>query len=347
MRIESLSVKIPSKKITNNSIYEYIEEYNKDLSYIKKKTYLRIIKTLLKKSGSQVRYIRDKENNEKAVDLIKASMEEALEKANMSKEDIDLLIYCGVGKGFLEPASSYFYAKTLGINPSCFDICDACMSWIRALEIAHNFLKTGQYKNVMVINGEFNAYDHGFPENFKIKNIRQAEYTFPTYTIGEAASTTILTASDQEWQFNFLSKPELADLCTIALDGYQDYVEPNEKHGLNGIYKFVSFGADMFSNAENFLGELVIKCIKDRLEPNIYFPHAASSNAYLMQVDNVGIPKEKMFAEVFPTYGNLVSASIPAGMDLAIKQKKLNRGDRVVFCPASAGMVFAVVQFNY
>ena len=54
-----------------------------------------------------------------------------------------------------------------------------------------------------------------------------------------------------------------------------------------------------------------------------------------------------MFAEVFPLYGNLVSASIPVGMDMALKAGRLKRGDNVVFCPASAGMVYGAVQFVY
>jgi 3-oxoacyl-[acyl-carrier-protein] synthase III len=54
-----------------------------------------------------------------------------------------------------------------------------------------------------------------------------------------------------------------------------------------------------------------------------------------------------MFAEVFPLYGNLVSASIPVGMDMALKSGRLKRGSKVVFCPASAGMVYSAVQFVY
>jgi 3-oxoacyl-[acyl-carrier-protein] synthase III len=59
------------------------------------------------------------------------------------------------------------------------------------------------------------------------------------------------------------------------------------------------------------------------------------------------LPLEKMFAEVFPNYGNIVSASIPVGMDMALNSGKLQRGSKVVFCPASAGMVYSAVQFVF
>jgi acyl-CoA:acyl-CoA alkyltransferase len=84
----------------------------------------------------------------------------------------------------------------MGMDCSCFDIADACMSWIRALEISYHFLRSGRYRRIMIVNGEFNHH-HGFPDNFRIRNLRQLEYTFPTYTIGEAASATIVGPSDR------------------------------------------------------------------------------------------------------------------------------------------------------
>jgi 3-oxoacyl-[acyl-carrier-protein] synthase III len=59
------------------------------------------------------------------------------------------------------------------------------------------------------------------------------------------------------------------------------------------------------------------------------------------------IPPEKMYAKVFPAYGNLVSASIPAAMDMAMGEGRLRRGHKVVLCPASAGMVYGVAQFEF
>jgi 3-oxoacyl-[acyl-carrier-protein] synthase III len=221
------------------------------------------------------------------------------------------------------------------------------MSWIRSLEVSYEFMKSGRYRTIMVVNGEFNTH-HGFPDNFKVKNLRQIEYTFPTYTIGEAATATILSASDDEWEFTFKSLPQLSDLCTIPLDGYESFVdEPNHRLNKNGLFNFVSYGAEMFRNAREVLGPLVRDTVKDLDDPDIYFPHAASDTAYLVAGKEIGIPAAKMYAKVFPTYGNIVSASIPMGMTMAIEEDRLHRGDKVVFCPASAGMVYSVVQFTY
>ena len=113
------------------------------------------------------------------------------------------------------------------------------------------------------------------------------------------------------------------------------------------MQNFVAYGKEMFANAENHLGELLKGVISDFDEPDIYFPHAASSTAYLTGGSKIGIKADKMYSEVFPRYGNVVSASIPAGMQMAIEEGRLERGDKVVLCPASAGMVYAVVRFTY
>jgi len=346
MRIESIGVRFPSRKVTNDDILKFLEDHSNGVSKPLLKTYQRLVKGLFKAAGSEIRFIRDLEKSETAGPFIKEAMQDALDKAGRAKDDVDLLIYCGVGKGFLEPANAYFYASAMGMDCSCFDISDACMSWIRALEISHEFFRSGRYKTIMIVNGEFNIH-HGFPDNFKVTDLRQLEYTFPTYTIGEAATATILTSSDDEWKFRFKTLPELSDLCTIPLDGYDSFVDPSHRLGKNGLYNFVSYGMQMFDSARKHLGPLVKEVVENLDEPDIYFPHAASDVAYLASADNIGIPVDKMYAKVFPTYGNIVSASIPVGMDMAIKEGRLARGNKVVLCPASAGMVYSVVQFVY
>ena len=309
--------------------------------------YKRLVRGLLKQTGSVTRYIRDLQRGERASDLVKAVMLEALQKEDMESGDVDLLIYCGVGKGFLEPANAYFYARAVGMTCSCFDVADACMSWMRALEIAYRFTRSGSHRNVMIVNGEFNYKEHGYPDNFAVKNIEQIEYTFPTYTIGEAATATIVSASDDEWRFDYHSVPELCDLCNIPLLGYEDFVEPSTNIARNGLNNFVAYGHELFAKAEQYLMPLAKKTLGDLNKPDIYFPHAASSIAYLRAGYAAGVKKGKVYSEVFPRFGNLVSASIPAAIVLAEAEGRLKRGDRVVLVPASAGMVFGVGQFTY
>jgi acyl-CoA:acyl-CoA alkyltransferase len=346
MKIDSIGIAIPTLKVTNDDILEFIRQYSRDVDHSLANKYVKLTASLLGKAGAKVRYFRNKENGETARDLVIGAMNEAFQKASVKSGDIDLLIYCGVGKGFLEPANAYFFADALDMKAQCYDLADACMSWVRALEVAYRFIHSGSYRNIMIINGEFNCYDHGFPELFSIKELRQLEYTFPTYTIGEGASATILTSSADAWSFNYKSVPSLCDLCTIPLAGYRDFMNGSKRIGHHGPDKFVSYGGELFDHAANYLVELVKEHVLDPDEPDIYFPHAASDVAYLAATEGF-IKPEKMYTKVFPSFGNLVSASIPVGMHEAEAEGRLKRGHKVVLCPASAGMVFGVVRLTY
>ncbi len=347
MKIDAISMSIPSLEVSNEWVLKELERLNSNVPAKTIKVYQREVLNLLKKSGSRTRFWRDKRKGEKAIEFIKSTMSEALQKANLKKDDIDLLIYCSVGKGFKEPANAYLFAYALGMKCSCFDISDACMGWVRALDMAYRFLKTGAYKHIMIVSGEFNVYEHLYPYLWKIKSLKQIEYTLPTYTIGEAATTTIVSNSSQEWKFSYESAPELADLCTIPMEGYEDFCEKDEKINLHGLNMFVSFGGELFGEAKTKMKNLVKKAIEDIDEHDIWLPHAASSEAYLETGEILGIKKEKNYVEVYPRYGNVVSSSLPLAIFLAESENKLKRGDKVVLWPASAGMVFCVAQFIY
>ena len=347
MRIESVSARIPSLEISNERIIDEIGQFNHDQPARVVERYQRKVLHLLKKAGSKTRYFRDKANNETALNLVKSAMEDALRRADMKKSDIDLLIFCGVGRGFLEPANSYFCANAMGMQCQCFDVIDACMSWVRSLEIAYNFFKSGRYRHIMIVNAEFTVYEYGYPELLKIKSSKQIDYTFPAYTIGEAATATILSKSDNKWSFDFESAPELVNLCTIPLKGYEGFCNGNGNVAMNGVNGFVSFGVELFDAAVQRMVTLNQKMVKDINEPDIWFPHAAALNASMEAAEILGIQPEKMYANVFPKYGNVVSASIPLAMYMAINEERLQRGKKVILSPASAGMAFAVVQFEY
>lgn len=345
MKILSVAYRVPSWKVTNDELLSYIDKCNPNVPALKKLPYLKVVEKLLRQTGAETRHWRDPKGDEKASELILGAMKDALEQANLLATDIDLLIYCGVGRGFLEPANAYFYAHAAGMNQAnCFDITDACMSWIRATHIAQLMLKAGTFKRVMIINGEFHL---GFHDNWEIRGVRSLEYSFPMYTIGEAATATILTSSEKDWEFAYSSKPEFADLCTIPLPNHAHFVDSSEKIGHNGIYRFVSYGREIFQAGLDCLGELIHNTIDDAERNVWYFPHAPSKRIYEEEIPKYGVPPAKMYLKVYPRFGNLVSASIPVGLSLAQAEGQLKAGDPIAFIPASAGIVASVVQLTF
>jgi len=345
MKIAAVKSRVPSRRLDNQDLLAHLDQQNPAVPAQEKTRYMKLVGKLLEKTGAEYRHWRDVQQRESASELILGAIDDALISANINASDIDLVIYCGVGRGFLEPANAYFYANAKGMNTAnCFDITDACMSWIRALQIAELMLNAGVFRNAMIVNGEFHF---GLHDNWEIRDIRSLEYTFPMYTIGEAATATILLPNDSPWKFEYSSRPEFAHLCTIPLYGHAEFVPPSERVGLNGLNKFVSFGEELLHEAETVLGELIVNSIDDLAEKNWYFPHAPSKTAYRDGMHALGVPIDRVYLETFPRYGNLVSASIPVGLSSAENEGLLKRGDSVALVPASAGLVASLVQFTY
>ena len=345
MKISAVTYSTPSWKVSNQELLTLIDKNNPQVSTSKKKPYLKIVERLLRQTGAVTRYWRDPHTEEKASSLILEAIEKALSQANLAALDIDLLIYCGVGRGFLEPANAYFYANAAGMHTAnCFDVIDACMSWIRATQIAQMMMNAGAFKRVMIINGEFHL---GFHDNREIRSIRDLEYSFPMYTIGEATTATILEPEGADWTFAYSSKPQFADLCTIPSPSYENFVEPTDKIGHNGIHRFVSYGRELFKEGTVCLGELTQETIQDAEQNVLYFPHAPSRKIYEKEMPKYGIPVEKIYLEVYPEFGNVVSASIPVGLSKAAADGQIKQGDRIALIPASAGIVSSVVQLTF
>ena len=80
-------------------------------------------------------------------------------------------------------------------------------------------------------------------------------------------------------------------------------------------------------------------------EVRAIFPHTSSKKAWDMAGRSLGV--ERLFYHIYPRYGNVVSASVPAGMALAIVEGKIKRGDRIVGWVGSSGMSFAAYSFVY
>jgi len=145
MRFCAVEYAVPTKLVTNTEIIQEI--ISRSTRYLTQKALdllaLRLDE-LFKKSVTDVRYHRAK--NERAIQFGIEAGKNALASSNMSPKDIDLLIYVGVGRGYIEPATANVFQKILKLNKAtCFDILDACASWLRAIHVAHSFIKTGMY----------------------------------------------------------------------------------------------------------------------------------------------------------------------------------------------------------
>jgi 3-oxoacyl-[acyl-carrier-protein] synthase III len=345
MIIKGIAASLPSRIVTNDHMIEMIREQSTEYEGNLEQT-LETVRKLLEKSGLQERHWCD--CHELPIDHVAMATEKALASSYLQKSHIELLIYVGVGRGFLEPGNSHMIANALGFDKAqCFDVVDACMSWVRAMHLVNNLFKSGSYRNALIINAEFNTHSGGplYPHNLSLKHREQLQHTFPSFTIGEAATATLLIPNKPDnFEFYFSTRPDLADLCTIPLNGYQGFCHPTDKIGKNGVMQFTSYGLDLHNKSQEEIVN-VFKKMSVRDDVSIVFTHASSKREWGQFGRQINL-EDKLY-HIYPKTGNLVSASVPAAIHHAIVNKSLRRGDKVVLWVGSAGMSYNSTSLTY
>lgn len=345
MKYCAVEYAIPSKRVTNTEIIQEIVARSKDYLTEKALNLLELkLDELFNKSVTSVRYHRAK--NEKAIQFGIDAGKKALESAGMSSKDIDLLIYVGVGRGYIEPATANVFQERLKLKrATCFDILDACASWLRAIHVAHSFIKSGMYKNIMVLNCEFNFREYA---NFEFKSLKDIEFNFPTFTIGEAATATIVSDSeeDDEYYTSFKTWGDRHNLCKIPLPHFSEYSDGELRNEIQPL-TFFSYGEKLF----RFVFARLCKHYREdatlnQFKHEIIFSHAASDAMSQKVIESCKLGVTKGY-NTHKRFGNTVSASVPLAMACAMKDGKLKHGTNVLTGFGSAGVSTAWSRFKF
>jgi len=343
MRIRGIAASLPSHRLGNEELIEIVRQANAShLSPERLDDLVARINSLFRISGARYRHVR--QDGEMASDFAVRAAREALDKAALRPKDIDLLIYVGVGRGWIEPGMSSFFTHALGMeNATCFDILDACLSWLRALHVSHTFLKSGVYKHIMVLNAEFNR-DYS---SLVIKDPAELEYRFAQFTIGESATATVLSNDQCEVEpyFEFKTDGSLHALCKIPLPQISQYTEAEICPSLDPLV-FFAYSTDLLKTAQ----KMICSCYRgspelQRRQFDISFGHCASKPI----IDNLdkALGGNGRTVNVFEEFGNTVSASIPTAMCWALDNGRLKRDMKMLLAMGSAGFSVGFCHMAY
>lgn len=343
MKVLNISYALPSLEVTNEDMVREIMDRNRHLDRADRETVEAKVRRFFRMAGTQTRYHRAP--GEKAVDFAVKAGREAMRKAGVRPDEVDLLIYAGVGRGWVEPATANLFQSELGLtNATCFDVLDACASWIRSLSIARSFLAENQYNTVMVLNCEFNFREYA---NFEIRNPAELENTFSAFTMGEAATATVLTRGEagDDSSFTFRSWGDKHGLCKIALPNAADFSVGKVVDRLKPL-SFFTVPSELLSfTIKKLAAHFGETGIASRVH-DIIFIHAVSVPAVQMVLKLLNLDPDRSF-DTHARFGNTVSASLPLALSVAEEEGRLHRGDRMLFLMGSAGVTTAVGHMTY
>ncbi|UYL08152.1 ketoacyl-ACP synthase III [Bdellovibrio sp. SKB1291214] len=295
---------------------------------------------IVERTGIERRHIAAE--GEGTSDLCLRAAEKALADANLTAQDIDMIIVGTVTGDRQMPSTACYVQSKLGCrNIVAFDLNAACSGFLYSVSIADQFIRTGMYKNVLVLGAEVLS---------RFVNFKDRETCI---LFGDGAGAWVLQRA-QEGDKNVIASShlhadgDLAELLTLPGGGS---LMPQSQYVLDNNLHYVSMkGREIFKNAVRTMA----LCCKEALEANEMspdkvdwiVPHQANKRIVEAVADQFKFPMERVILYLHET-GNTSSASIPLAFDWAVQNGKIKRGQTILLTAFGAGLTSGSVLLRY
>lgn len=321
-KISGTGKSVPQKVVTNDDLAQVIDTSDE---WIYTRTGIRSRHVAELKAGTQ-------NTCDTASTLAAEAAHRALNNAEISAEDIELIIVATSSPDYMFPSTASIVQNKIGAGKAmCFDISSACTGFIYALSIAEAYIQSGQFKNALVIGSEIMSEEVDWKD-------RSTCVLF-----GDGAGAVVLTAENETFDSTKLSTVSKG----INGDTYFRTVSALHADGSKGQVltrgkDFIRMdGQEVFKFAVKKVPESINEVLEKANVPIEEIKYFVLHQANIRIIEAVA---KRLGAEMsrFPTnlgeYGNTSAASIPILLDEMNRSNILQRGDKIILSGFGAGL---------
>lgn len=328
VKIVGTGIYIPERRVSSRELAELIG-VEEDL--------------LIHKVGVKSRYYAGKQ--ETASFMAAQAARAALKEAHIDLNAIDLIVSASGSMQMPIPYNAALIHRELQLpdgSGAAFDINSTCLSFVTALDVVSYLIEAGKYKNVLIVSSEIASVG---------LNYRDLE-TASLFSDGAAA--VVVTRSAEQEQSRIIGSEMSTfssgwNYCTIP-GGGSACPPQNWSPETKELYQFQMDGKEIFRLASqtlpSFVEGLLSKNGTDMSNIDLVIPHQASLPAINILQKKLKIEPHKC-VNIVEDYGNMIAASIPTALHLAISRKQLRRGERVLLIGTSAGLSIGGLIFDF
>ena len=291
------------------------------------------------KTRTGISYRRKAREDESASDLATKAAIKAIECANLTPQDIDLIIVATATPDMSFPSTACLVQENIkSKNAAAFDISVACSGFIYGITIAKQFVLTNMYKNVLVIGSEVLS--------------KFIDYTDRSTCIlfGDGAGAVVIgNVDDGGILSTYLgSDGSGADVLNIPAGGSKLPASKNTVE--NNLHSIQMAGNDVYKFAVRIMGESSLKAIEmaslESKDINCFIPHQANIRIIEASAKRLKLGMDKVYVNL-DKYGNMSAASIPVALDEAFRKGKIKKGDNVVLVGFGGGLTWGASVINW
>lgn len=326
-KIAGLGYFVPENVVTNADLSKIMDTNDE---WIQERTGIKERRHVLKGSGETTTTMG-----------IKAA-KIAIERSGLAKEDIDFIVFATISPDYYFPGPGVMLQKELGLRTiGALDIRNQCSGFIYALSIADQYIKTGMYKNILIVGAELQSF--GLDMSNRGRGV--------SVIFGDGAGAAVISREED------LTKGVLS--THLHAEGEHAKELAVLAPGMGGRW-VTDILADNNPDDESYFphmnGQFVFKnavvrfseVINEGLQANnlqvsdidMLIPHQANLRISQFIQKKFGLTDDQVFNNI-QKYGNTTAASIPIALTEAWEQGKIKAGDTVVLAAFGSGFTWA------
>ena len=331
-KIIGLGYYLPENVVTNNDLSKIIETTDE---WIQERTGIK-----------ERRWIDPKTDDTTSTMAVKAS-KIAIERSGLKKEEIDFIIFATLSPDMYFPGGGVRVQDLLGIPTiGALDVRNQCSGFVYSLSVADQFIKTGMYKNILVIGSE--NHSGGLEKSTRGRGV--------TVIFGDGAGAAVLSRCEEKSKGILSSHlhSEGKHARELMLDGphtgrwVPEIIAENDPED-QSYYPYMN-GQFVFKNAVSRFSEVIIEGLeannlhKDDID--MLIPHQANLRISQFIQRKFQLPDNKVYNNIM-SYGNTTAASIIIALTEAWEQGKIKENDLVVLAAFGAGFTWGSVIIRW
>lgn len=324
-KIAGLGYYVPENVVTNDDLSKIIETTDE---WIQERTGIK-----------ERRHIIKGEDTTTTMGVKAAKI--AIERAGISKDDIDFIIFATLSPDYYFPGPGVLVQRDLGLKTvGALDVRNQCSGFVYAISIADQYVKTGMYKNILVIGSE--VHSQGLDMTTRGRGV--------SVIFGDGAGAAVISRSTDLLEgilsTHLHSEGQHAEELIVKAPGMggrwvSDILKDNDPN--DESYLPYMNGQFVFKNAVVRFAEVINEGLQANnlnvSDINMLIPHQANLRISQFIQQKFGLSDDKVYNNI-ERYGNTTAASIPIALTEAWEKGKIKSGDLVVLAAFGSGFTW-------
>ena len=324
VEIKSLAIYVPPKLLTNADLEKLVDTTDE---------------WILQRTGIRQRHIA--EPGVATSDLAAEAAREAIKRAGLTPDDIDVIVVGTVTPDMLFPSTACLVQHKIGANKAWgFDLSAACSAFTYALTVGSQLVATGGAKHALVIGADV------------MSSIIDYTDRATCVLFGDGAGAVVLGPSADE-NIGILDYDHMIDgsggpaLCMPAGGSRMPASHETVDQRLHYVKQE---GQAVFKFAVRNTGEICERLLKrhhltgDDLD--LFVSHQANKRIIMAAAEKIGMPAEKVIINI-DKYGNTTAATIPLALNDAVESGRLKKGHLILLTSVGAGFTVGSVLVRW